>query len=58
VLTRLNDYLVIPSLWWNDPEIAAEYDAAVQDKSKKMEMGEVDSKYWLDVKAKEEQQLK
>ncbi|MGA2668552.1 MAG: extracellular solute-binding protein [Ignavibacteria bacterium] len=58
VLTRLNDYLVIPSLWWNDPEKGAEYDAAIQDKNKKMEQGEVDSKYWMDVKAKEEQQLK
>lgn len=58
IIGRTTDYLAIPIMWYYDPEKAAEYDAAVQDKNKKLELGEVDNKYWMDVKAKEEAQNK
>jgi microcin C transport system substrate-binding protein len=54
ILSRTDDYLIIPLMWYYDPEKAAEYDAAMKDKGKTMEIPETDSKYWLDVKAKEE----
>jgi hypothetical protein len=56
IIGRTTDYLAIPIIWYYDPEKAAEYDAVMADKGKKMEMGEVDQKFWMDVKAKEEQQ--
>lgn len=58
IIGRTTDFLVIPIMWYYDAEKAAEYDAAVNDKGKKLDMGEVDQKYWLDVKAKEEQAQK
>lgn len=58
IIGRTTDYLAIPIMWYYDPEKAAEYDAAVLDKNKKLEQGEVDNKYWMDVKAQEEAQNK
>jgi len=43
---------VLPYLWFNDPEKALEYDAAVLDKSKVLPKGEEDNKYWLQLKEK------
>jgi len=54
MLTRVDDFLVIPQMWWIDPEKAAEYEAAKTDKNKKMDKGEVDNRYWQKVKEKEE----
>lgn len=58
MIGRTTDYLAAPFMWYYDPEKAAEYDAAVKDKNKKLELGETDQKYWLKVKEKEEQQNK
>ena len=57
-LPRTADFLSIPVMWYYDPEKAAEYDAAMVDKTKSMVIPEVDQKYWLDVKAKEEKENK
>lgn len=43
---------VLPYLWFNDPELALEYDAAVQDKGKVLPKGEEDNKYWQQLKEK------
>jgi microcin C transport system substrate-binding protein len=58
IIGRTTDYLAIPIMWYYDPEKAAEYDVAVKDKTKKLDVGELDNKYWMDVKAKEEAQNK
>ncbi len=58
MLPRTSDFLSIPVMWYYDPEKAAEYDAALTDKTKAMPIPEVDQKYWLDVKAKEEKEKK
>jgi microcin C transport system substrate-binding protein len=58
ILDRINDYKSVLSLWWNDPEKAAEYDIAFKDKNKSLPSGEVDNKYWEQIKIKEDQQLK
>jgi microcin C transport system substrate-binding protein len=54
ILPRIWDYLAIPWLWYYDPEKAAEYDALLADKNKKIETGEVDQKYWMNIKEQEE----
>ena len=54
ILPKREDYLRVPILWWNDPEKAAEYEDAEKDKSIKLEKGEIDQKYWLDLKEKRE----
>lgn len=45
-------FFVIPFLWYNDPEKAAEYDAAVIDKTKTLSSGDEENKYWLNLKEK------
>ena len=54
ILSRTRDYLVIPSMWYNDPEKAAEYEDAKKNTSMQLEKGEVDNKFWIDVKEREE----
>lgn len=54
ILSRLDDYLVIPQMWYNDPEKAAEYEDARKNTSAQMEKGEVDNKFWMNVKEREE----
>ena len=54
MLSRLDDYLVIPLMWYNDPEKAAEYEDAKKNSSMQLEKGEVDNKFWINVKEREE----
>lgn len=54
MLSRVDDYLVIPIMWWNDPEKAAEYEDAKKNTTLQMEKGEVDNKFWVKVKEREE----
>jgi len=56
MLPKREDYLRIPILWWNDPEKAAEYDEAKKDKGITLEQGEIDQKYWLDLKEKRDKE--
>ena len=41
-------------MWYNDPEKAAEYEDAKKNTSMQLEKGEVDNKFWIDVKEREE----
>jgi|WetSurMetagenome_2_1015567.scaffolds.fasta_scaffold14650_2 microcin C transport system substrate-binding protein len=53
VISRnLGAIYVLPYMWFNDPEKALEYDAAVLDKNKTLPKGDEDNKYWLDLKEK------
>jgi len=54
ILSRTDDYLVIPILWYNDPEKAAEYEDAKKDNKLVLEQGEVDQKFWITVKERED----
>lgn len=54
MLARTRDYFVIPSMWYNDPEKAAEYEDAKNNSSMQLEKGEVDNKFWINVKEREE----
>jgi microcin C transport system substrate-binding protein len=58
ILPKREDYLRVPILWWNDPEKAAEYEDAQKDKSINLPQGEIDQKYWLDLKEKREKESK
>ena len=58
ILPKREDYLRVPILWWNDPEKAAEYEDAEKDKNIKLPKGEIDQKYWLDLKEKREKESK
>jgi len=40
-------------MWWKDSAKAAELDAARRDSSKKLEVGPVEDRYWLDFDAKQ-----
>ena len=40
-------------MWWADSAKAAELDAARRDPSKKMEVGSVEDRYWIDYDAKQ-----
>lgn len=58
-LARFDDYyggkeLGIFAIWWLDPEKYEQYQEAVKDPNKKMDVGEVEETYWIDLKAKEE----
>jgi len=46
------DYGVF-SMWWVDPKKNAAYEEAVKDKSKKLPVEEVDSKFWIDIAERE-----
>jgi microcin C transport system substrate-binding protein len=54
ILGRFDDFRSILTLWYNDPEKVAEYDAAFQDKNKTLVTGDIDNKYWLQIKEKEQ----
>ena len=58
MMERIEDYKSILSYWWNDPERAAEYDVAFADKTKSLPITEIDNKFWIQIKEKEEQLLK
>lgn len=45
-LSRTGDYTDIVFFWWNDPEKQRQYEAALQDPSKKLEVGPVENRYW------------
>lgn len=57
ILGRSTDYLVIPYLWYNDPEKLVEYEDAIKDNTKTLPTGEVDNKYWSKVKESEENKV-
>lgn len=53
VIARNYDIMtVLPYIWFNDPEKAVEYDAAVADKSKTIQAGDEENKYWSNLKDK------
>lgn len=52
VARDFNVITVLPFMWFNDPEKAAEYDAAVADKTKTLPSGDEENKYWLNLKEK------
>ncbi len=52
IARNLDVITVLPYLWFNDPEKAAEYDMAVTDKSRKMNKEEEENKYWIKLKDK------
>jgi len=47
MLNKIGNYLGITYMWYNDPEKAAEYDAAKLDKSINLPQGTIENKYWL-----------
>ncbi|MBK8980955.1 MAG: ABC transporter substrate-binding protein [Ignavibacteria bacterium] len=58
-LSRFDDYyggkeLGVFAIWWLDPERYSEYQAALKDKGKTMVAGEVEEKFWIDLKEREE----
>lgn len=59
IVSRFDDYYggAEPSVfafWWLDPAKFAAYEEAVKDKSKQLPTGEVEEKFWVDVKKREE----
>jgi microcin C transport system substrate-binding protein len=54
MLPRKEDYLWIPIVWYNDPVKAAEYEDAKKNTALQLEKGEVDQKFWVNVKEREE----
>lgn len=59
MVARFDDYYggsepAIFSFWWIDPAKFELYEEALKDKSKQLPVGEVDEKYWVDVKKREE----
>lgn len=58
IVCRFDDYyssveVPIFQMWWLDPQKYDEYQAALTNKSKKMEVGETINKFWLDVAERE-----
>lgn len=60
-ISRFDDYYggsdwggSVFSLWWQDPEKTSAYEEAVRDKSKKLPVSEVDEKFWIDIKQRED----
>jgi len=58
-LSRFDDYyggkeLGIFAIWWLDPEKYAAYQEALKDKTKTLPVGEVEEKFWIDLKEREE----
>jgi len=54
ILPRKEDYLYIPIMWYNDPVKAAEFEDAKKNTAMQLEKGEVDQKFWMNVKEREE----
>jgi microcin C transport system substrate-binding protein len=54
ILSRTDDYLVIPIMWYNDPEKAAEYEDAKKNTTMQLEKGQIENKFWINVKDREE----
>jgi microcin C transport system substrate-binding protein len=48
ILTRIDDYLIIPSLWWFDPDKNQKLEQALRDPSIQLGEGAADDKYWLE----------
>lgn len=58
-LSRFDDYyggkeLGIFAIWWIDPERYAAYQEALKDKTKNLAVGEVEERFWMDLKTREE----
>ncbi|MBV6479482.1 MAG: hypothetical protein HGGPFJEG_02256 [Ignavibacteria bacterium] len=58
-LSRFDDYyggkeLGIFAIWWIDPERFAAYQEALKDKTKSLAVGEVEEKFWIDLKTRED----
>lgn len=58
MITKTDDFLTIPGLWYIDPERLAKYEEAQKDKAMKLEILPPQDKYWLDVKKDLEAKLK
>lgn len=54
-ISRIGDYSDIASMWWIDPEKAATVQRGMADRSVRMEVGETESRYWLDYARLEEE---
>lgn len=52
IARNLDVISILPYLWYNDPEKGAEYDAVIQDKSRKMQKEDEENRYWINIKAK------
>lgn len=50
ILTRVDDYLIVPSLWWFDPEKNQKLQEALRDSSIQLGEGPSDDRYWLEYK--------
>lgn len=57
MITKTDDYLVVPRLWYLDAEKDSEYQAAVKDNKLTMPILPAENKYWLDVKKQLEAKL-
>ncbi len=56
IITRIGDYRDPLSMWWVDPQKNADLEAAMRDPSKKLAVGPLEDKYWLDFQRTEEEQ--
>ena len=52
VLTRIDDYLVLPTLWWIDPDKNQKLEQALKDPSVNLGEGPADDRYWLEYSKK------
>ena len=52
-VSRIGDYTDIINFWWVDVQKQQEFDAANRDASKKLEVGPVENRYWLDFAKKQ-----
>ena len=50
LIDKIGSYNTATYIWYNDPEKCAEYDAALTDKSKIIPSGDVENKYWINIK--------
>ncbi len=55
ILPRAGDEYTVYGLWWLDPDKNAQLQQAQRDPSKKLEVGQMDNRYWLDYAKKEPQ---
>jgi microcin C transport system substrate-binding protein len=47
-LTRIGDFMDMPTLWWLDPEKNAKLEQARRDSSIKLEVGDTEDRYWME----------
>lgn len=58
MLTKTDDYLSIPGIWYIDPERLKKYEEAQQDENVKLAIMPKDNKYWMEIKQQLEAKLK